>query len=88
MPKIRDTDPKPDIFEVTTIQTRRGRRITQVPVKDAEPLSSPTRTASPTKKRFWSPGVPQHDDGDNSVLYQMPKRPRTFGKVHQDADVN
>jgi hypothetical protein len=81
MPKIRDSKPKHDTFEVTTTQTRRGRRITQVPVDDSQPLSSPSRTGSPSKKRAWSPGGLEHDDYDGSTADQMPKRSRTAGKV-------
>ena len=88
MPKIRDSKPKADIFEVTTTQTRRGRRIIQIPVQDYEPISSPTRSASPLKKQTWSPGAFEHDDYDNSATDQMPKRSRTFGKVHMNIHVN
>ena len=87
MPKIRDSKPKPDTFEVTTTQTRRGRRITQVPVNDPPPLSSPSRTGSPSKKRAWSPGVLEYDDYDNSATDQMPKRSRTAGKVGKNVRV-
>ena len=83
MGKLRDSKPKPDIFEVTTIQTRRGRRITQIPIKDTEPTSSPTRSASPSKKRPLSPGVREHDDYNNSTTDQIPKRSRTVGKVRR-----
>jgi len=88
MPKIRDSKPKPDVFEVTTTQTRRGRRVTQVPVDDLQPLSSPSRTGSPSKKRARSPGVLEQDDYDNSATDQMPKRSRTAGKVCGHYDIH
>jgi hypothetical protein len=80
MPKIRDTGSNSDIFEVTTTQTRRGTKIIQVPVKDAEQLATPSRSASPSKKRAWSPGILESND-DGPPLDQVPKRSRTSGKV-------
>lgn len=81
MPKIRDSGQKPDLFEVTTVQTRRGKRIAHVPVKDSEPLPSPSRSVSPSKKRARSPGILESDDYNNSAVDQIPKRSRTIGKV-------
>ena len=81
MPKIRDSGQKPDFFEVATVQTRRGKWIAHVPVKDSQPLPSPSRSVSPSKKRAWSPGVLQSDDYNHSATDQMPKRSRTIGKV-------
>src|SRR6267154_1218331 len=80
MPKIRDLGPKADLFEVTTTQTRRGKRITQVPVKESHSSPPPSRSASPSKKRAWSPGMLEPND-DNSQTDQRPKRSRTSGKV-------
>ena len=80
--------PKPDIFEVTTIQTRRGRQIKQIPIKDAEPTSSPTRSASPSKKWPLSPGVHEHDDYNKSTMDQIPKHSRTAGKVRRNVCFN
>ena len=84
MPKIRDSAQKPDILEVTTIQTRRGKRVAHVPVKDSQPLPSPSHSASPSKKRAWSPGVlPAYED-DNLATHQIPKRSKTIGKVRMN----
>jgi hypothetical protein len=80
MPKIRDTGSKSDIFEVTITQTRRGKKITQVPVKDSEQPAAPSRNASPSKKRAWSPGILDPND-DGPPTDQIPKRSRTGGKV-------
>ena len=87
MPTIRDSGPKSDMHEVMIAQTRRGKRILQVPVKDSQPLPSPSRSASPSKKRVWSPGGLAHDDYDNSAD-QIPKRSRIAGKVRMNIDVN
>ena len=81
MPKIRDAGTKADMFEVTTTQTRRGKRIVQVPVKESQPLLSPARSMSPSKKRTWSPGVLEVDYNDDVPTDQVPKRARTDGKV-------
>ncbi len=81
MPKIRDSGQKPNIFEVAVTQTRRGKRITHVPVKDPISLPSPSRTASPSKKRAWSPGAHEPDVAYDSVADPTPKRSRTSGKV-------
>jgi hypothetical protein len=82
MPKIRDSGAKPDLFEVTTTQTRRGKKITHVPVKDSQPSPAPSRNASPSKKRALSPGRPEvNNDYDEFTTDQVPKRPRTSGKV-------
>ncbi len=87
MPKIRDPKPKANIFEVTTIHTQRGTRITQVPVKDSPPSPSPSRSISPSKKRLWSPGVVQNDDYETSLADQLPKRSRSTGKVCMNVNV-
>jgi len=81
MPKIRDSGQKPDLFEIATTQTRRGKRVTHVPVKDPTPLPSPSRSSSPTKKRAWSPGVHEPDNDHGSFTDPTPKRSRTAGKV-------
>lgn len=81
MPKIRDSGQKPDEFEVATTQTRRGKQITHVPVKDSTPLPSPSRNASPSKKRAWSPGAHEPDIAYDSGMDPTPKRSRTSGKV-------
>jgi len=84
MPKIRASGSKPDIFEVTTTQTRRGKKITHVLVKDSQLSPTPSRTASPSKKRALSPGEPEfnNNDDDDSYNHQVPpKRSRTSGKV-------
>ena len=82
MPKIRDSGSKSDIFETATTQTRRGRMITHVPVKDSQPSPAASRNASPSKKRALSPGgLDLNDDDDDSRTYQVPKRSRTSGKV-------
>ena len=81
MPKIRDSGQKPDLFEVTTVQTRRGQRIIHAPVKDSQPLPSPSRSVSPSKKRARSPGVLESDNYNHSATDQIPKRSRTIGKV-------
>ena len=82
MPRIRDSGSKPDVFEVTTTQTRRGKKITHVPVKDSQPSPAPSRNASPSKKRALSPeGLEFNDDYDDGPTNQVPKRSRTSGKV-------
>lgn len=82
MPKVRDSGPKPDIFEVTSTQTRRGKKIVHAPVKNSEPSPAPSRTASPSKKRALSPGDLDFDnDYDNNPTDQVPKRSRISGKV-------
>ena len=81
MPKFRDSQRQSDVLEVTTKQTRRGPRLVQVPVKDAErPIPSP-RSASPVKKRSWSPTICEMGDDDIFESYQIPKRTRTDGKA-------
>jgi hypothetical protein len=87
MPKIRDSKPKPDLFEVTTTQTRRGKRVAHIPVKDLQPSPAPSRSTSPSKKRAWSPGVPELDN-DNSETDKIPKRSRTVGKVRMAVHVD
>ena|ERR1700733_1472924 len=87
MPKIRDSGQKPDIFEIATTQTRRGKRVTHVPVKDSTPLPSPSRSGSPTKKRAWSPGVHEPDNDYDSPTDPISKRSRTSGKVHMTLDM-
>jgi hypothetical protein len=87
MPKIRDSGQKPDMFEIVTTQTRRGKRVAHVPVKDSTPLSSPSRSVSPTKKRAWSPGVHQPDNDNDVVADPISKRSRTAGKVRTTFDV-
>ena len=80
MPKIRESQSQGDILEVATTQTRRGQRITHVPVKDSQPSPVASRTSSPSKKRMWSPEVMEfNDDIDPSV--HVPKRSRSDGKV-------
>ena len=86
MPKIKNSKSKPDLFEVMTTQTRWGKRITCVPVKDSQPSPAPSRSASPLKKWARSPGVPELND--NSNMDQVPKHSRTVGKVHITAHVN
>jgi hypothetical protein len=82
MPKIRDSGSKPDIFEAVTTQTRRGKKITHVAVSDSQPSPAPSRTASPSKKRALSPGVPDfNNDYEDFSTDQLPKRSRTSGKV-------
>ena len=78
MPKIRDSGSKPDIFEVMTLNTQRGKRVKYVPVK--EPLLIPYPSASPLKKWAWSPEVVENY-GNDSPTDQLPKRSKTAGKV-------
>ena len=87
MPKIRDSGPKPDIYEVVTTHTRRGKRITHAAVKDSTPLPSSSRTSSPTKKRAWSPGVQQPDIDQGSFTDPTYKRSRTSGKVRMNRNM-
>lgn len=84
MPKIRDSRQKPDIFEITTTHTQQGSRVAHVPVKDSQPSPSPSHSASPSKKRAWSPGVLIADDDYNVSTDQIPKCPKTVGKVHMN----
>jgi hypothetical protein len=82
MTKIRDSGAKPDIFEVTTTQTRQGKKITHIPVKDSQPSPTPSRNASPSKK--WALSPEQHEfnhDFDDFPTDPVPKRSRTSGKV-------
>ena len=83
MPKIRDSGSKPDIFETATTQTRRGKKITHVPVKDSQSSPAASWNVSPSKKRALSPGGPDFDDDydDDYRTDQVPKRSRTSGKV-------
>ncbi|KIM71637.1 hypothetical protein PILCRDRAFT_16878 [Piloderma croceum F 1598] len=84
MPKIRDSGQKLDIFEIATTQTRRGKRVTHVPVKDSTPLPSPSRSVSPTKKCAWSPGVHEPDNDYEFVTDPISKRSRTAGKTQNE----
>ena len=81
MPKIRDSGLKPNLFEVATTQTRRGKRITHVPVKDTQPSPAPSRSVSPLKKRALSPETLEFVNDDDDPREQVPKRSRTAGKV-------
>ena len=83
MPKIRDSGPKSDTFEIATTQTRRGKRVTHVPVKDSPPSPSPSRSISlsPTKKRAWSPGAHAFNNDYDIVMDPISKRSRTGRKV-------
>jgi hypothetical protein len=81
MPKIRDSGLKPDLFEVVTTQTRRGKRIKHVPVKDMQPSPAPSRSASPSKKRALSPEILEFNNEVDYPEEQVPKRSRTAGKV-------
>jgi hypothetical protein len=80
MPKIRDSASKADLFEVTTTQTRRGKRITQIPVKELHSSPTPSLSTSPSKKQAWSPGILEHN-ADHSPPDQIPKRSRMSSKV-------
>ena len=79
---------KPDYVEIKAIQTRRGKRYIHTPVKDPKPIPSPSRSASPSKKRAWSPGGLEHDNYDYPAADQMPKRSRTAGKVNMNLPIN
>ena len=81
MPKLRGLNSKADIYEVTIKDTQCGKRISQVPVNDSEPVLSQSQTASPSKKRAWSPGMLVDNDGDIAVPDQVPKQSQTYGKV-------
>ena len=81
MPKIRDSGSKPDIFEVSTVQTRRGKKLAHVLVKELVSLPVPSPTSSPSKKWTWSPEVVENGGDDSSTVDQIPKRSRTSGKV-------
>jgi hypothetical protein len=81
MPKIRDSGLKPDLFEVATTQTRRGKRITHVLVKDTQPSPASSCSVSPSKKRALSPETLEFINDDDDPREQVPKRSRTAGKV-------
>ena len=81
MPKFKDSGSKPDLYEVMTIQTQRGKRITHAPVKDSLTLSTPSPGTSPSKKRAWSSEVVENDNYDNITTDQILKRSRNTGKV-------
>ena len=85
MPKIRDSKSKSDLLEVAITQTRRGKRITHVPVQDLQESPGPSRSTSPLKKRAWSPGVPELNN-DDSEMNKLPKRSRTVRKVSPTVD--
>ena len=87
MPKIRASGQKPDMFEIVTTQTQRGKQVTHVPVKDSTPLASPSHSVSPPKKWAWSPGVHQPDNDNDGVADPISKRSRTAGKVHTTFDM-
>ena len=81
MPKLRGSNSKADIYEVTIKDTRCGKCISQVSVNDSESVLLQSQTASPSKKRAWSPGMLADNNGDIAVPDQVPKRSQTFGKV-------
>lgn len=81
MPKLRLSNSKSDIYEVVSKDTRRGRHVIQVAVRDSEPTSSPSRTPSPSKKWAWSPGAPDIEGDDITVVDVVPKQSWTGGKV-------
>ena len=81
MPKLQGLNSKADIYEVTIKDTQHGKRISQVPVNDSEPVLSQSQIASPSKKRAWSSGMLVDDNGNIAVPNQVPKRSWTFGKV-------
>ncbi len=79
MPKIRDSGKLPEVFEVDIKQTRRGKKVVHVPVKDV-PSPRRAQTASPSKRRVWV--EEEMDLGDiDPMEIQIPKRSRTSGKV-------
>ena len=79
MPKIRDSD----IFEVATIQTPQGKKITHVPVTNSLSLPMSSPHASPSKKQTWSPEGVEHNGNDSPTVDQTFKCSRTAGKVHE-----
>jgi hypothetical protein len=79
MGKLRKASTKTRIFEATTVHTRRGDAVVNVPVGNSPIRHSTSGSATPSKKRAWSPGVLQPDDDLPSL--QLPKRSRTTGKV-------
>ena len=81
MPKIKDSGSKPNIFEVSTVQTRWGKKLAHVPVKELVSLPVPSPTSSPLKKQTWSPEVVEHGGNDGSTVDQIPKHSRTSRKV-------
>ena len=85
MPKIQDSQGQSDILEVTTKHTRQGPRLIQVPVKDIKHPIPPPRTASPIKKRSWSPTICEMGDDDMFESYHIPKctwTDRKGGTIH------
>ena len=68
MPKLRDSSGKPDILEVARKWTRRGPRITMVPVNDGHLTTSRNQMPLPSKKCSLSPMLL---DVDNAEVYEM-----------------
>ena len=81
MPKLQGLNSKADIYEVTIKDTRHGKCISQVPANGSEPVLLQSWTASPLKKRAWSPSMLVDDNGNIAVPNQVPKQSQTFGKV-------
>jgi hypothetical protein len=73
---------KTQLFEGTSIQTRRGQKFVNVPVHTPPTPRSTSRSISPSKKRAWSPGSLQ--PGEDNPTFQLPKRSRRSGKVGSD----
>ena len=81
MPKLQDSSGKPDILEVARKRTRRGPRITMVPINDGHPTTSRNQTPLPSKKHSLSPMLL---DVDNAEVYEMEEisnQSRATGKV-------
>lgn len=89
MGKLRKPGPatKTRIFEATTRNTRRGTKLVNVPVQIPQTPVSKSRTASPSKKRAWSPGGFQDDNDFEPPSDPDPKRSRHTGKVRLDVRI-
>lgn len=72
---------KSKIFEATTVQTRRGPKTINVAVHNPQTPQSHSGSVSPSKKRAFSPAMPDDIHDDDLPSIQPPKRSRQTGKV-------
>ena len=81
MPKLQDSSGKPDILEVARNRTRRGPRITMVPVNDGHPTTSCNQTPLPSKKRSLSPMLLDVDNAEVYETEEISNQSQATGKV-------
>ena len=81
MPKLRDSSGRPNILEVARKRTRRGPRITMVPVNDGHPTTSRNHMPLPLKKRSLSPMLLDVDNAEVYETEEISNQLRATGKV-------